>query len=125
MGKIKNISDINVQTEEGELLLIAVGAFMAIPGFSGKTQEEVLEMLYSIKKETITLLEEDEIVLTEEDKELVRTAHKELSNLFPIEANHCSRLSLFSTGRDSGLVSRELFKKAEQYYGKLWSYVGD
>jgi hypothetical protein len=50
---------------------------------------------------------------------------RELSNLYPMEANYGSRCSLWLCALNDGVVSREEYEGARDYYGRLWTYVGD
>ena len=61
-----------------------------------------------------------------------RSGSKEINDMkvileekYPIEANYGSRASLWGEGLRHGDVSEELYKRAREYYGRLWTYVGD
>ena len=47
-----------------------------------------------------------------------------LLELFPDESYH-SRASAFYRGLNASLVSEDEVKKAREYYGRMWYYVGD
>lgn len=67
-------------------------------------------------------------MLSEEEMSLMKEiddARKMLEEKFPIEANYSSRSSLWGEGLKAGIVTEELYRKAREYYGKLWNYVGD
>jgi hypothetical protein len=64
-------------------------------------------------------------IYTDETKNLIREKGRELAEKYPIEANYNSRQSLWSCGLRDGLVSEELYRTAQNYYGRLWDYVGD
>ena len=46
--KIKEISDINTNTEEGKLLLMALSIITTTKGYSDKTPYEVINELYEM-----------------------------------------------------------------------------
>lgn len=50
---------------------------------------------------------------------------RNLETLLPIEYAYGSKSSLWLCGLNTGLVTQEQFNKARDYYGSLWSYVGD
>jgi hypothetical protein len=56
---------------------------------------------------------------------LIKEKEAELAVEYPIEANYGSRCSLWTCGINGGLVSRELYDLAREYYGRLWTYAGD
>lgn len=45
---------------------------------------------------------------------------RELAKQFPTEANKCSRRTLWKRAWDEGVVDREEYYDAQNYYGKLW-----
>jgi hypothetical protein len=57
--------------------------------------------------------------------ELIDVTREELEKKYPIEAMNGSRCSLWSQGLRDGIVSKELYQAAQNYYGNLWTYVGD
>jgi hypothetical protein len=60
----------------------------------------------------------------EEDR-LIEKTTRNLEDKYPIEANYCSRCSLWQCGFKDGLVSNELYNAARKYYDRLWNYTGD
>ena len=63
--------------------------------------------------------------LTYEELQEITTAREMLEEKFPIEANYCSRASLWGEGLKAGLVTLDLYNKARVRYGSLWNYTGD
>ena len=59
------------------------------------------------------------------ERNKVENNRANLELLFPIEANYGSRASLFGKGLENGVITREEYNQAKEYYGKLWNYVGD
>ncbi len=43
-------------------------------------------------------------------------------NPYPVQM---SRSKAFRCALDDGLIDEETYKAAQQYFGKLWNYVGD
>lgn len=48
---INNIGDINGKTEEGKLLIAAIGRLMCIEKYTNKTPEDIIELLNEITKD--------------------------------------------------------------------------
>jgi hypothetical protein len=51
LGDIKNISDINIDTTEGKLLIATLGRLTSLPGYSNKRPDEVLREMAEVAKE--------------------------------------------------------------------------
>jgi hypothetical protein len=63
--------------------------------------------------------------ITYGDEFIIRKAANKLAAKYPLEANYNSRSTLWDKGLDDGSVTRELYNKAETFYGRLWHYTGD
>lgn len=50
--------------------------------------------------------------------------YNELENQDP-EGGYCSRATIFGNALRNGKISEEVYKKAREYYGRLWNYTGD
>jgi hypothetical protein len=50
MDRIKNPNDINTETAEGKLLLMAIGRLMTTKKYEHKTPEEIIDMLKEVSK---------------------------------------------------------------------------
>ena len=48
-----------------------------------------------------------------------------LSDEYPIEGMHGSRVLLYGRGLKDGLITKEQYKIAKEYYGNLWYYRVD
>ena len=59
------------------------------------------------------------------DRQEIEDARQVLEDMYPVEANYGSRCSLWSEGLRDDIISKTLYDKAKEYYGKLWNYVGD
>ncbi len=54
----------------------------------------------------------------------IREKCRELEDLYP-DGGYVSRATLFNRAVEEGLISEELRDDAREYYGELWTYVGD
>lgn len=48
---------------------------------------------------------------------------EELGGLYPIDYSYGSRSSVFGKALSDGLISREDYNVAREYYGSLWNYT--
>lgn len=48
-----------------------------------------------------------------------------LGALYPLTEAYGSRASLYGEALTDGVITKSEYIKAKEYYGKLWSYVGD
>lgn len=49
----------------------------------------------------------------------------EISDEYPIEATYSSKSRLWWIGLNKDLLTIDMYKEAREYYGYLWTYVGD
>lgn len=63
-------------------------------------------------------------MLNREEGRLITITTSELSDKYPTEA-YGSRASLWGCALRDDLVTREVYDKASNFYGRLWNYVGD
>lgn len=47
---------------------------------------------------------------------------EEIYNKYPVQMSRCDA---FRNALDDGLIDKETYYKAAEYYGNLWHYVGD
>jgi hypothetical protein len=59
------------------------------------------------------------------DMEKIRQKTEELKLAYPVEGTYGSKCSLWTKALNDSLVSGDLYKAAQNYYGTLWNYVGD
>jgi len=57
--------------------------------------------------------------------ETVQETSKVLEDLYPIDAHYSSRCSMYQNGLLDGIITKNEFEAARNYYGRLWNYVGD
>lgn len=55
----------------------------------------------------------------------VEETSKILEDLYPVDANYSSRCSVYQNGLKDGIITKNEFEAARNYYGRLWNYVGD
>lgn len=48
-----------------------------------------------------------------------------LGDIYPIDYSYGSRASVFGNGLRDGIITKEEYNEAKDYYGNLWHYVGD
>ena len=57
------------------------------------------------------------------DKE-IRELYNELEGMYS-DGGYVSRAAIFNRALNEGKISVEVRDRAREYYGKLWTYVGD
>ena len=55
----------------------------------------------------------------------IRNKHTELGKKYPEIEAYESRASLWNQALHDGVINQEEFELARDYYGNLWTYVGD
>ena len=55
--------------------------------------------------------------------EITRLYNK-LESEYP-DGGYVSRSTIFSYVLDDGKISKETYREAKEYYGRLWNYTGD
>lgn len=55
--------------------------------------------------------------------EITRLYNK-LESEYP-DGEYVSRSTIFSYALDDGKISKETYREAKEYYGRLWNYTGD
>lgn len=63
-------------------------------------------------------------MISNKERNLIWSKTQELEVLYPIEA-FGSKASLWSEGLRDDVVDINLYNKAREYYGRLWTYAGD
>ena len=53
----------------------------------------------------------------------ISTIQSIIEEFYPIEAAYSSRASLFGEAFKDGIVTKEEYDIAKEYYGNLWNYV--